>query len=106
MQNYPSFNTGNFQNVATTGFSNWIRATGGTCTAVRISATKVSAGDSISANTDMVYFRISTSTPASGDKASSQQIAPGENVELPLSDTGNLWFCGAASNSVRIAAFR
>jgi len=106
MQFYPSFTTGNFQNVATTGFSNWIRATGGTCTAVRLSATKVSAGDAVTANTDMVYFRIATSTPSSGDKASSQQIAPGETVEIPLSDTGNLWFCGAASNSIRIVALR
>ena len=78
------------QLVTATGFSNWIQATGGTCSTVRIMATSAVSGDSISANSDAVYVFISDTTPVSGDKLKSQILPAGGVLEIPVSDTSKI----------------
>lgn len=94
------------QIVTATGFSNWIQATGGTCSIVRIMATSAVTGDSITANSDAVYVFISDTTPVAGDKLKSQILPAGGVIELPVSDTGKIWISGASTNTVRVLAAR
>lgn len=91
--------------LTATGFGNFIQADGGSANQVLIQARFAVTGGGVYSrtnNSDVVLIWVGKRAPIATDRDAMIALASGDQFPLSVSDVGDIWICGANTDSVNI----